>query len=108
VIDGLPSNSHYIAAIADDEDAAAQADPAAKPSPPRLTEWTPEVRALATVVDRIGELLRVQIARGSGKKAPALPLYPRPVTAAERLRRRRRLEKHHAVVARVLPNKQSE
>ncbi|MCO6011410.1 hypothetical protein NE236_41320 [Actinoallomurus purpureus] len=103
MIDGLPSNSHYIAAMADDEELAAQSTEDPQPRPPRLTEWSPEVQAIIAGVDRLGELIRVLIAANGGTP-PQIPAYPRPVTAADRLKQRRRLERHQALVARVLPH----
>jgi hypothetical protein len=38
---------------------------------PRLQDWSPEVAVLAAVVDRLGELIRIQIAR-AGRKPPAI------------------------------------
>ena len=65
------------------------------------------MQALAATVDRLGELVRVMIAQ-SGKTPPKLRPYPRPVTALERVKQRQRLDKHRALVARVLPHKQHE
>jgi hypothetical protein len=104
VIDGLPSNSHYVAALADDEELAADTDNVPAPRPPRLTEWSPEVQALAATVDRLGDIVQVLIASNGGH-APKIPHYPRPVTASERIKQRRRLDTHKALVARVLPDR---
>lgn len=105
LIDSLPAHSRYIAAIGDDEEAAEHMDPDAKPRPPRLTDWDPTVRALASIHDLLGELIRVQLAAGTGRKPPPMARYPRPVLASARVRERHRWAKHHALVARVLPNR---
>lgn len=104
MIEGLPSNSHYIAALADDEELAAtmEGDPA--PRPPRLTEWSPEVAAIVASFDRLGDVLCALIA-ANGANPPKIPPYPRPVTAAERVKRRRRMLNHQELVARVLPDR---
>jgi len=104
VVTGLPSDSHYVAALADDEELAASTEADPKPRPPRLTEWSPEVQALAATVDRLGDVLRVLVAANGGNP-PKIPHYPRPVTASERVKQRRRMRDHQALVARVLPNR---
>lgn len=106
-IDGLPQSSRFSAAVADDDDFAAlfgDVDDAAKPGPPRMTEWSPEVAALVALIDRVEELIGVQVAR-AGKRPPARPPYPRPVTAMERVKKRRSAQRHRDLVARVLPPK---
>jgi hypothetical protein len=62
------------------------------------------VQALAFTVDRLGDIVRTLIA-ANGRKPPKLRPYPRPVTAAERAKHRRKIEAHRALVARVLPHK---
>lgn len=104
MIEGLPSNSHYIAALADDEELAASMDEDPAPRPPRLTEWSPEVAAIAASLDRLGEVLCALIA-GNGQAPPKIAPYPRPVTASQRIKQRRRMQKHQALVARVLPRR---
>ncbi|WP_242882575.1 hypothetical protein [Actinomadura litoris] len=98
LIDHLPATSHYVAALAEDPDLPPPPDTG--PSSPRLTEWTPEVRVLADLVDRIGALIRVQISQ-SQRRPPEIRPYPRPVTAAQRSARRARREEHDALVSRV-------
>lgn len=104
LVEHLPPHSNYVAALGDDDELAEQQTGEAKIRPPRLTEWTPEVQAIASAVDRLGELIRAQIASG-GKKPPKIPRYPRPVTAAERVKRRRKESAHLDLVGRVLPHK---
>jgi hypothetical protein len=76
----------------------------AKPRPPRLTEFSAEVAAIAAAVDRLGELIGALVAVNGGTP-PKLQPYPRPVTAIERVRRRQRMEAHFDLVRRVLPHK---
>lgn len=107
-IDYLPSDSAYFAEVAEDEEYAElllqmEDEP---PSPPRMTEYGPEVRALAAVYDKISYLVAVQIARG-GKPPPRMDPYPRPVTALERKRRGRAQHNHQALVARMLGGRTS-
>jgi hypothetical protein len=104
LIDRLPSTSQYIAAIADDEDLADAVDEASVRQTPPLTEWSPTMGALAVIADRLAALVNVQVARGGGRPARVTP-YPRPVTAAEKVRERRRLERHERLVALLLPGR---
>lgn len=102
LIDHLPASSHYVAAIADDEEAAALVDPAdKKPAAPPLTDFGPEVRALAQIHDRLGVLVQA-VTASSGAKAPKMQPYPRPRTALDRARTRRRWARHDDIVSRVL------
>jgi hypothetical protein len=104
LIDRLPGNSHYIASIANDEELADSAETEAAASAPPLTEWSPVVAALAAVADRLGTLINVQVARGGGQTTKVVP-YPRPVTAAQRVKERNRLRRHEDLVARLLPGR---
>lgn len=97
MIDHLPPDSHFIAALAEDDEAAEHVDLDAKPKPPKLTEFGPEVQALAALHDRIGALIQVTWASTGKSKAPRLQPYPRPVLAIERRRRRQRLDKHERI-----------
>lgn len=106
-IDHLPSDSPFHAAVADDEEYAAMlldTDDGGAVEPPPLTEYGPQVRALATLVDRVSYLIGVQVAR-AGKNPPRFDPYPRPVTAVERVRRRRAMDRHEQLVARLLPDR---
>lgn len=73
----------------------------------RMSEWSPEVELLSTVVDRISELIQA-IAAGHGAKPTKIAPQPRPETAHERVQLRERIRKHEALVARVLPHKASQ
>lgn len=88
LIDHLPRHSRLGAAMADDDELAElmEGSPVSE-RPPPLTEWTPEVDALAKVADRLGALVEtVTAALGGTAKVP--PLL-RPETARDRLKVRR-------------------
>lgn len=103
-LEHLPRTSAYNEALAQDEELAERTanGPDRKPGPPPLTEWGPEVQALAEVRDLVAQLLAVTIKAHGGKPQKVQP-YPRPVTAIERVRRKARLKAHRLLVARVLP-----
>jgi hypothetical protein len=123
VIDRLPANSHFSAAVANDEEYAEMLAKAAaergdtKPgagedSGPALTGWTPEVAMLAKVLDAVNRVAYAVVAVQAGKKAGDPPKPERrPQTALERAFRRaefdRRKAAHDSLVARVLPHKRS-
>lgn len=113
MIDHLPRHSAFAEAVSQDEQLAKsmvdQGDsPAAGKGPRRrLSEFTPAVELLSVVADRVGELITVTAAvRGGGKPHRMKPM-PRPTTALERIREKRRLAAHRSLVARVLPGKAS-
>lgn len=109
LIDRLPRNSFLAEAVAADEDAAqAWLDSGAQPGDrgERFSEWSPERDAL----ERLGDTLQVAvqaIVASTGQKPPAFKPAPRPVTEVERLRERRRILAHRALVARLLPSTRS-
>lgn len=107
IIDHLPRWSNYIAELADDDEVAeANADrPQPKPRGPSMREWTPEHAALAAAVDRLGEIVQgIAKQLNPKKKAPEVRPYPRPVTAADRVKRRREHEDHLYLVSRLVPH----
>lgn len=79
-------------------------DPDAPPRPPSLTEYGPEIRVLAGIHNRLGELIRTTRAAAGEKNPPKLPHYPAPVLAVERVRRRNRMEKREQVKRMLLPH----
>lgn len=108
-LEHLPSTSAYHSAVADDEDLAREildggegGDQA--PRPPRLSEFGPEVQALAEIRDVLASLLAVTVKANGGKPSKAKP-YPRPVTALQRVKRRARMVAHSDLVRRVLPGR---
>lgn len=98
--------------LSDDEDLAEQMldreDRDAKPSAApkrRLSDWSPTVEMLAIIQDRLAELIQVCAMLGGAKPGKLVPAA-RPATAMDRVRRRRRIAAHEALVARVLPHRQ--
>lgn len=100
----LPRDSATIAAIADDDELVGDVDSIADPKPPRLTEFGPEVEALATIADRLGALLAAVTSLG-GQSVRIEP-YPRPVTAADRARKAAARRAHRKLVAQLIPGKE--
>ncbi|MBQ1047850.1 hypothetical protein KBX50_05175 [Micromonospora sp. C51] len=68
-----------------------------------MSEWTPELERLTDLYDLVNEVIRVLVALKGGKPGSSKPL-PRPVTALDRARARRRQSRHRSLVARVLPH----
>lgn len=108
MIDGLPRNTAYWEAIANDEEAALAMlrGPQSEQTGPSMTEYSSEREAIDRVYDRLGELIQAVIA-AAGAKAPSIAPLPRPYTATDRARRRKQREDHAALVARMLPHKSS-
>lgn len=69
---------------------------------PRLTEFGTTESLLATVADRLGEVVAAVVA-STGAKPPTVHPTPRPQTAEDRLAVRYRIEKHERVVGMFLP-----
>lgn len=104
LIDQLPRDSAYIEAFANDDLAAEQiVDRNEPPARPRLSEWSPVVELLTALLDSQRELIQV-VAWTRGAKIRSLEPLPRPLTAVDRVRRRRRDAKHRALTARLLPH----
>jgi len=94
LIDHLPRNSAFREAIADDEDIARlhlatatddDASGSGAPAGPPLSEYSPEVAALAHIADRLASLI-VATYEVQGRKPPKFQPYPRPVTAIDRVK----------------------
>jgi hypothetical protein len=102
LIDRLPRDSHFIAALADDDDLADELadEDDGPPPPPPLTEWSPVVDRLTAVVDLLGQLIATT-AGAAGAKAKPPPPQPRPVTARDRAKRRRREFKRSLISDRI-------
>jgi hypothetical protein len=105
-IDHLPRTSHYIAAVAADDELAEQAAgrPAAAPAVP-MTEFSPEAERLGVVIDRLGELISLEVAKATRKKPKPVKPYPRPVTASQRAAQRRKYAKFNELRKRLLPDR---
>lgn len=69
----------------------------------RMAEFSPEVEALYGVTDRLGDVVSGLVGLG-GRKPPRISPLPRPSTAWERFAHRQDLERHQALVRRVLPD----
>lgn len=78
-------------------------EPADTPARARMADWSPEMERLTDLYDLVGEVMRLLIALKGGKPNRSRPL-PRPRTALDRLRARRRERQHRSIVARVLPH----
>lgn len=103
LIDHLPRTSSFAAAVAQDDELAAQVGDLPKGSDtPPLTEWTPEVQALAMVVDRLAEVANAVVA-SAGQRTSRVRPYPRPVTAFDRARTKRIREATDDMVAQLFP-----
>jgi hypothetical protein len=109
LIDHLPRTSAYAAAVADDDEAATMIVASGalnrKASPPPVSEWSTQVDLLASLVDRIGELINATLVNHpSGKGKPArIPSIPRPVTAIQRALARRSAEAAASLEAQLFP-----
>lgn len=99
-------------AMADDEDLAQRmldkpGDGKPEQAPRRrLSDWSPTVEMLTCIQDRLTELIQVCAMLGGAKPRKVIPA-PKPVTAIDRVRKRRRITAHEALVARVLPHKRT-
>lgn len=89
MVEGLPRDSHYVAAVADDDEVAEQAGPQpSKRQPPPLTDWTPEVERLTNLEDLIRNLVALANAQVSGKNPKPPKPSLRPETALQRIEKR--------------------
>ncbi|MFE9337768.1 hypothetical protein [Streptomyces sp. NPDC007063] len=100
LIEHLPGDSHYLAAVANDDELVEQA-PEPKPGPPPLHTWTPEVDKLTLIADRLGEAVTAIHNTVAKRPQRPPPRLPRPQTAQDRIKTKRRREKHHLVKKRL-------
>lgn len=101
IIDHLPRTSHFVAAMADDDELAEQLpEPDGDGSPP-LTEYSPVVERLDLIVDRLGEVVTAVV--NTVAKKPRKPPRPqrRPQTARDRARLKRRKMRHALILQRL-------
>lgn len=112
LIDWLPRHSAFMQAISDDEEFAElvltesekrdKFDRTKQPDRrPKISEWDLNAEKLTDIVDRLGELMQATVAAAGGKPPKVRP-QPRPKTAIDKLREKRRYEHHRKVVSRVL------
>lgn len=73
----------------------------------RMSEYSADVEMLSVLADRISELINL-LAAVNGTQTGPLQHAPRPQTALERVRERRRVTTHRTLVARVLPQKSTQ
>lgn len=72
--------------------------------PPSLLEWSLQTELLAGLYEAVQRLTSITIAANSDKgNAPKVTPLPRPVTAMDRLRRKREQEQLAAVVEMIRP-----
>jgi len=73
----------------------------------RLADWSPQVELLTAILNRLGEVAQAIAALG-GAKPKTVPPAPFPVTALDRVRSRKRLQRHNALADRVLRRPQQQ
>jgi hypothetical protein len=90
-----------VEAVSLDEELAEQAlkNPAPKADPVRMRDWSPLMEAMAVQIDRLGDVVQAIIA-AQGGKPPKIKPFPRPRTAADKLRDPRR--QHQKVLGKVM------
>ncbi|MCW2674783.1 MAG: hypothetical protein JWP14_3372 [Frankiales bacterium] len=68
-----------------------------------MSEWSPELEALAVIVDRLSDLIGVSIAAAGGKP-PTFKSFQRPKTEVDRLLDEQRKAQHEHLVRQLLPH----
>lgn len=120
LVDHLPSNCWYTAAVSNDEEharmmAEAMAEqeraPDAEDSGPPVQFWDQHAAMLADLIDATRAIPQALVAANGGKPKE-MPPYPRPKTALERARKLAAFEsrkaRHEKLVQRVLPHKRDD
>lgn len=116
LIDHLPQNTWYQAAVSEDVDHAvmlldamdkAKKDGRPNDGPPRpsLAIWSPEVDMLAKVVDNVA-WTTYAVSKANGGKPKEPTMVARPATGMERARLRIKAREHEKMKARLLPPRQ--
>jgi hypothetical protein len=102
LLEALPPASALAEAQLDDPEYAewAAKQPERPPSPPKVSEWTPDVARLTDIYDRLGEVVAAVIA-STGQKPPRMRPLPRPRTAVDRMRNQAAKSRHEALVAEI-------
>jgi hypothetical protein len=91
-----------VEAVSQDEDLArevAQRPEMPKAAAMRMRDWSPELEAMATAIDRIGEVVQAVIA-SQGGKPPKIKPFPRPKTATDKLNDPR--QQHKKILSKVM------
>lgn len=103
LIEHLPRASYYAQAVLLDEEYAEVVAglPQGKPEMP-IHQWTPELEAMAAIVDRLAEVANAVIASAGGKPG-RVERYPRPVTAIDKARNRKAREAVNAMASKLWP-----
>lgn len=109
-IDLLPTDSHKNRLMTADEEymeavirASAQGGPRTGPS---MADWSQTNAMLAVLIDAVNRNTAVTqaVAQSKGPK-PSFDPYPRPITAADRVRYRMEKEAHQSMVSMLLPDR---
>jgi hypothetical protein len=108
----LPGDSHYKAAMADDDDLVAEyvgqhgLPEGGRPTSVSLADWTTERQMLTSVIDAINAMHRTLIAANSerGKAPPEMPRLPRPESAWDRAAIRQDIDQAVGLAKLFLPN----
>ncbi|MFF4547255.1 hypothetical protein ACFY1J_24015 [Streptomyces sp. NPDC001406] len=101
LIDHLPRTSHFVAAMADDDELAEQLPEPEGDTHPSLIEYSPVVERLDLVVDRLGEVFTAVVNGYAKKKQKPPRAQRRPQTARDRARLKRRKMRHALILARL-------
>ena len=67
-----------------------------------MTEYSPEVERLTALIDVLREYVAFEVGKATRKRPRKVKAYPRPMTAAQRIERRRKFEGAAAISRRVL------
>lgn len=89
-------------AVSLDEELAAEVakqPPAKRADAMRMRDWSPLMEAMATQIDRLGDVVQAVIA-AQGGKPPKIQPFPRPKTATDRLNDPRR--QHQKILSKVM------
>ena len=70
-----------------------------------MTEFSATEERLNVLIDRMGELISLEVAKATQKRPRPVKPYPRPVTAAQRAAQRRKYQKFDELRKRLLPNR---
>ena len=95
-----------MAAVAGDDELA-ERFPGHVPASPAvpMTEFSPEAERLGVLIDRLGELISLEVAKATQKRPKPIRPYPRPVTAGQRAAQRRKHDKYLDLRKRLLPDR---
>jgi hypothetical protein len=104
LVEHLPRASYYAEAVLQDDEYAEQvaAQPSRRVEMP-VHQWTPELEALAVMVDRLAHVANAVVASAGGRPGRVDP-YPRPVTAIDRARSARSRKAVEEMAARLWPD----